>query len=331
MGNHVWNRCIYHFISILRWIPIAFISVIVVWAYYGYVYEFCLGIVNEIGLKILYLIGFHIFMTMFLWSYFQTVISKIGTPPFQFFIPQAWRNILEALWAPESESEFRTSLENFVREQKIILINVNRLPEGGPRFCVKCYCIKPDRCHHCSVCGKCILKFDHHCPWVNTCINFRNYKFFILFLGYGSLLCSFGFFTILPYFIYFWQANKFGQATFGTFNVLFLFFISGLFGISMGCLFFYHVFLTAKNMTTLETFQSPLFSYGVDKRGFNLGIKRNFQQVFGLNPWLWAVPVFTSLGDGWTYAHNSRLLGADNTSVNAFENYHLRSRAPEVA
>jgi len=29
----------------------------------------------------------------------------------------------------------------------------------------RCKCFKPDRCHHCSDCGLCTLKMDHHCPW----------------------------------------------------------------------------------------------------------------------------------------------------------------------
>jgi hypothetical protein len=35
---------------------------------------------------------------------------------------------------------------------------------GDRSICKKCNCIKPERAHHCSVCKRCIKKFDHHCP-----------------------------------------------------------------------------------------------------------------------------------------------------------------------
>lgn len=34
-------------------------------------------------------------------------------------------------------------------------------------FCKICRSVKQRRTHHCSVCNRCILKFDHHCPWIN--------------------------------------------------------------------------------------------------------------------------------------------------------------------
>jgi ribosomal protein L40E len=37
--------------------------------------------------------------------------------------------------------------------------------DGGMRFCQKCQCYKPPRAHHCRVCGRCVLRMDHHCPW----------------------------------------------------------------------------------------------------------------------------------------------------------------------
>ena len=56
-------------------------------------------------------------------------------------------------------------------------------------MCQRCLRTKPDRCHHCSQCNKCILKMDNHCPWVANCIGFYNYKYFLNMLLYASLSC----------------------------------------------------------------------------------------------------------------------------------------------
>jgi hypothetical protein len=55
------------------------------------------------------------------------------------------------------------------------------------RVCEKCVCIKPPRAHHCSVCGRCINKMDHHCPWVNNCVGSNNMKYFLQFVLYVGL------------------------------------------------------------------------------------------------------------------------------------------------
>ena len=47
--------------------------------------------------------------------------------------------------------------------------------------CKKCYYPKPLRCHHCSICNKCVMRMDHHCPWMGQCVGKRNMKWFILF------------------------------------------------------------------------------------------------------------------------------------------------------
>lgn len=42
--------------------------------------------------------------------------------------------------------------------------------DGRIRTCHICKLRKPDRTHHCSQCGRCVLKMDHHCIWVNNCV-----------------------------------------------------------------------------------------------------------------------------------------------------------------
>ncbi len=37
----------------------------------------------------------------------------------------------------------------------------------------------------------------------------------------------------------------------------------------------------------------PVFMYGPDADAYDLGLLRNFQQVFGSNPLLWLLPIFS--------------------------------------
>lgn len=57
---------------------------------------------------------------------------------------------------------------------------------GAPRRCQKCDAWKPPRAHHCRRCGRCVLRMDHHCVWLNNCVGHGNYRAFFqmaFFLG----------------------------------------------------------------------------------------------------------------------------------------------------
>lgn len=47
------------------------------------------------------------------------------------------------------------------------------------RYCLICHLFKPERCHHCSTCKRCVLGMDHHCPWLATCIGYFNRRLFM--------------------------------------------------------------------------------------------------------------------------------------------------------
>ena len=50
------------------------------------------------------------------------------------------------------------------------------------RICPKCKLIKSFNMKHCMICDICVEEFDHHCFWINKCINNKIFFQFILFL-----------------------------------------------------------------------------------------------------------------------------------------------------
>ncbi|KAF0300182.1 Palmitoyltransferase ZDHHC15 [Amphibalanus amphitrite] len=253
--------------------------------------------------KLVYLVFYHISLLLFLWSYYQTVMTPIGKVPKQFKLSSA---DLERF---ESTEDNRLQIQILDRHAADgCLPTYNRTMSGTLRYCERCRQIKPDRCHHCSVCGECVLKMDHHCPWVNNCIGFTNYKFFVLFLGYAFTYCVYVTLSTLKYFIVFWKDGLQGVARF---HILFLFFVASMFGVSLISLLSYHCYLVLRNQSTLETFRPPIFESGPDKRGFHMGRYNNFCEVFGDSKLKWFLPVFSSLGDGVSFPQRHVDLDSD--------------------
>ncbi len=56
------------------------------------------------------------------------------------------------------------------------------LQRANPYNCLTCGVYKPIRSKHCSICGRCVAEFDHHCPVVMNCIGVQNRRAFSFYL-----------------------------------------------------------------------------------------------------------------------------------------------------
>ena len=55
------------------------------------------------------------------------------------------------------------------------------------KYCAVCNIWRPPHASHCSECNVCVLRMDHHCGAMGTCIGMGNQRFFVAFLGCGSV------------------------------------------------------------------------------------------------------------------------------------------------
>lgn len=279
------------FCRAIRWMPVITIVTVVIWSYYAFIFEFCIFTLELNYQSIIFIIVYHVLVVMFFWTYIQTIRTNIGNVPCKFKVSE---NNHERLMNCETQEAFCNMLE----ELAVGLPLLTRTSTGAMRYCEKCCNIKPDRAHHCSVCATCVLKMDHHCPWVNNCVGFTNYKYFILFLTYSMLYCLFITLCTVRYFLTYCLDQMDDRINF---HVVFVFFVALLFVVSLISLFSYHCFLILHNRSTLEAFRAPVFKNGKDKNGFNIGKCNNFKEVFGNQRNLWLFPIPSSQGDGVTF------------------------------
>jgi hypothetical protein len=119
-----------------------------------------------------------------------------------------------------------------------------------PRFCERCRMYRPQGSHHCSDCNRCVLAMDHHCPWVCNCVGARNHKYFVLFLFYifasGCHIAA----TVAAGYMWFGATSR-ATLLQHTINVM-VGICGGVFAISMGLFFAFHIFLIANDTTTVD-------------------------------------------------------------------------------
>lgn len=174
------------------------------------------------------------------------------------------------------------------------LAEMSNLPNnsGGPdqrykKFCKKCKAFKPLRAHHCSICGRCIIKMDHHCPWVNNCIGLGNHKLFLLFLFWIFMTCIYSIVLVIGRYTMCSLRHNCGIMELDLF-VVFLMVESVLFGLFTMCMMGDQLSNISTNTTQIDRLKNTIFAQD----------QSDVDEVFGSDPealchysWLIAEPV----------------------------------------
>ncbi|SCN12679.1 palmitoyltransferase, putative, partial [Plasmodium malariae] len=152
--------------------------------------------------------------------------------------------------------------------------------------CDKCdFLVRPERAHHCRSCKRCVLKMDHHCPWIGTCVGEKNLKFFFLFLFYGLLITLYIVVTITPKFIKSLYESEGTKVTDKMNHAALLITICASLTLLLALIFMncQYLYFISRNITVIES------SYK-DKNPYDLGIYNNWKMVFGEFKWKWFFP-----------------------------------------
>ncbi|XP_046394667.1 palmitoyltransferase Hip14 isoform X3 [Ischnura elegans] len=152
--------------------------------HFGGQYLYDERLMNLLPMSIYLATKFWMYVTWFVW------ISKVVSPWISaaFIITSLllWYTFLKS-WrgdpgvvAATQEQKYRTIIELAERDGF-----------EAQWFCSSCLVRRPVRSKHCSVCDRCVAKFDHHCPWVGNCIGAKNHVHFMNYLAMLLVMCVF--------------------------------------------------------------------------------------------------------------------------------------------
>jgi hypothetical protein len=250
-------------IYMLNIVPVILLVGFIAVVYYCYVYTVFVSNSPDAVLITLAII-LHIFLILSLICYFRCVFAKKSRIPENFHIDSI----------PDSEKEP-------LKDEYIELDHAT----AKVTYCNRCQKYRPARAHHCSICKVCILRYDHHCPWIGNCVGFHNHKYFILFLTYmaiTSIMVAASCCYCLRMKFEMWQAQMGAAIGFAGF-------------LGVGGFAVFHYWMLGQNCTSIELrFQG----FNV----FNTGdCKENASSLCGDSVCIWCLPMNSSRGEGVLY------------------------------
>uniref|UniRef100_A0A6I8R5F6 Palmitoyltransferase n=1 Tax=Xenopus tropicalis TaxID=8364 RepID=A0A6I8R5F6_XENTR len=269
-------------------ILVLFILGLLAACYYIFVVELCMFTVEVLEAKVTFLVIFHFLYLLCVWCYLRTVITPPAVPPAKFRLSEADKQLYL------SDERQEVLQEILIRMAKDLPIHNTQGSRRAYRYCMICQGLKPDRCYHCPVCDICVLKLDHHCVFLNNCVGFSNYKFFLLCVLYALLMCLFTCAVSLYYSILFWTYRL--PNTESKVPIIVLFVLTALFSLFLFLFFLAHFPLATWNQTARENSDD-----NDESNPYDLGCSKNLRQVFGNEKRYWFLPTFSSLGDGSSF------------------------------
>ncbi|XP_072164686.1 palmitoyltransferase ZDHHC6-like [Diadema setosum] len=175
--------------------------------------------------------------------------------------------------------------------------------EKSLQFCQPCGGYKAPRAHHCRYCKRCVMKMDHHCPWINACCGHRNHAYFTKFLifavlgcAHGAIVCMYTVYLQLFQLILYprrrYMVQEIRQSPYYEFTIIHIIcsilaigFALGV-CIAVGILFFIQMKSILKNETGIETWIKTKANARHRRKGtefiypYHLGWKKNLAEVF---------------------------------------------------
>jgi len=270
-----------------KFLPVLFICAQIGGLWFVYIFHHCMPLLQRpehVGRAWAQIISFNVAAIMLVICYVRSIITHPGTIPDR-------ETVGHTLWEYVPQDRGSDPFGVGTTETK---------RSGERRNCKWCAKYKPDRCHHCRVCRMCILKMDHHCPWIYNCVGFYNHKFFFLLLFYTVIATNIIAWTMVETV----RANVDPETPFvKMFTLLFSQTLATFLSVLVTLFFGFHIWLTYKSMTTIEFCEKSMKRAGYDASAYDRGFPGNMRGVLGDNPLLWLLPVSTPFGDGLTFTH----------------------------